>query len=310
MIYFAHNKARNAVKIGFSENSERRFLALQTVSLDPLELIGEIDGDRDTEKALHTKFKKFNIRGEWFLIGPELAEFIKDNVAPLTICGTEIKSFYLAGKFENPDWRDMLIGSWSKGFGSIDHKDCINDWIKTQPTINFKRNPGGRSFKIRYTGPFFAGIDKDNIGKGPHMYSTETVSDENGNKYAKIDHHDVAVNCMVAIRQADLIFAWIDSWDCFGTLTEIGYAAALEDKIVVVATSEFDRELWFAYTLADRFIIAPNPNNAWHVMWDGNKNNDFGFDVKDEINDEMEKLYKQEVDLQEEESRNGSCDIA
>ncbi len=314
MIYFAHNKVRNAVKIGFSDNLEARFKALQTASLDPLELIGTIDGDRTAEKALHRRFKPFRIYREWFAISPELKEFIRDHVAKLMIRGIEIKSFYLAGKFEKPDWRSRLIEDWPGTFGSMNPEGNTDDWASKQSFLNVKRENGGREFQIQYTGPFCVRVnDESNEGR-PHNYPTTTKKTNDGREYLSVDHSVVKNNCLSAISRADLIFAWIDSWDCFGTLTEIGYASAFQDKIVVVASPEFDRELWFACALADRFIVASSPARAWRLMWDSDENN-FDFEVIDELIDEVaeeerQRLYREEFAREEDEFRNSSCDVA
>ncbi len=300
MIYFVQNKARNAVKIGFSENLEARLKVLQTVSLDPLELIGTIEGDRDAEKELHKKFKDFKIRGEWFLMDSELKDFVRDYVAPLAILGVEIKSFYLAGKLEKLDWRDRLINEWSEGFGSINPEKESNNWNDKKVFLTITR--GDREFKIQYTGPFRISKNEGFSEDAPHMYHDEVV--DLCGKYSKIDHAAVAINCVSALSKSDLVFAWIDSRDCFGTLVEIGYASAFKDKVVVVATPEFDRELWFACAIADRFIVAPTPVRAWNLMWANDKNSDF--EVKNElIGDDIE-----DEDYDQDESENDTCDVA
>ncbi len=303
MIYFVHNKTRNAVKIGFSENSERRFLALQTVSLDDLKLIGEIEGDRTVEKLLHQRFKEFRIRGEWFLASHELMEYIRDMVDPLTILGVEIESFYLAGKFTTPDWRSQLIKNWPGSFASVNLETDTDDWNNKHSYRVVYRGNNGRKFSVRYTGPFCMKAGEN----GPHMYSTGPKIIRGDHEYLKIDHSTVVANCLSAINRSDLIFAWIDSWDCFGTLAEIGYASALQNKIVVVATPRFNRELWFACAMADRFIVASSPIKAWTIMWYSDHSSEF--EVKDELFSDIDCEDDEEIGCEQEESRNGSCGI-
>ncbi len=259
MIYFAHNKARNAVKIGFSENLEARFKVLQTASLDPLELIGTIEGDRTAEKELHRKFKQFRINGEWFLVGPELDEFIKEMVVPLKVNGIEIKSFYLAGRLSNPNWRSKIIGNWESACSSNYKDGSCDHW--TDKEMSFPVTRGSRKHYINYNGPFFAEITSgitinENYGSNGH-----------GGYNLLSDNELVSTSCRNAIEKSDLFFAWVDSRDCFGTLVEIGYAAARKDKVIVIATSVFDDELWFAYSMANILLFESNPSSAWENLW-------------------------------------------
>lgn len=56
---------------------------------------------------------------------------------------------------------------------------------------------------------------------------------------------------MRAIERSDLLFAWIDSQDVYGTIAEVGYAAALGKPTWIAGPVQFD-ELWLAYTMANR----------------------------------------------------------
>lgn len=69
MIYFLECTCGcRAVKIGTTKmgKAHRRQQRLQTGSPHLLRLLGLIVGDRIYEKALHTKFKRWRIHGEWF----------------------------------------------------------------------------------------------------------------------------------------------------------------------------------------------------------------------------------------------------
>jgi hypothetical protein len=67
------------------------------------------------------------------------------------------------------------------------------------------------------------------------------------------------------IRRADLVFAYINETDCFGTLIELGYAAALNKPITIgigrnIEIKEFD-DLWMARqcaTMGDALLGSPN----------------------------------------------------
>ena len=63
-----------------------------------------------------------------------------------------------------------------------------------------------------------------------------------------------------AIRDSDLVFAWITSQDCYGTLVELGYAAALGCKIAVAVPKYLD-DLWFATETAG-YVVCGEPSPA------------------------------------------------
>lgn len=62
---------------------------------------------------------------------------------------------------------------------------------------------------------------------------------------------EVTAACAAAIRRSDLLFAWIDELDCYGTIAEIGFAAAL-GKMIWIAGSRRFRDMWFVYEQASR----------------------------------------------------------
>ena len=88
--------------------------------------------------------------------------------------------------------------------------------------------------------------------------------------------------CLDAVARADLVFAWIDTPDCYGTLFELGYAKALGKRCAVYFPqgnfygtawdahgalmpdgSDF-AELWFAYfaTNGEDGPVAATPRSA------------------------------------------------
>jgi hypothetical protein len=68
-IYFA--ASRLEVKIGLTTDPPRRVAAMRVVRPD-IRLLGDIPGDRETEKALHARFSKDRIGGEWFHFTEEI----------------------------------------------------------------------------------------------------------------------------------------------------------------------------------------------------------------------------------------------
>ncbi len=74
-------------------------------------------------------------------------------------------------------------------------------------------------------------------------------------------------NCLSQIRNADVLFAWIDSEDCFGTLAEIGYAYA-NGILITIATNKMNDNLWFIYKMAGlEIIVQENAVDGFHETY-------------------------------------------
>lgn len=81
------------------------------------------------------------------------------------------------------------------------------------------------------------------------LYRASTCMDDFGIRQSR-----VVELCFAAIRSSDLVFAWIESPDAYGTLVELGYAKA-QGKQIWVAGPEYYSDLWFAYQMADKTHI-------------------------------------------------------
>jgi hypothetical protein len=68
MVYFIECDTGTAkyIKIGSSENPERRLEELQASNPLPLRLLGTRDGGRKEEMVYHSLFWHLHVRGEWF----------------------------------------------------------------------------------------------------------------------------------------------------------------------------------------------------------------------------------------------------
>lgn len=74
-VYFV--QALDRVKIGFSNSLMRRITDIQIGSPVVVTLLLVIPGDRAREHELHQQFRHLHQHGEWFVMGPELVEFIE-----------------------------------------------------------------------------------------------------------------------------------------------------------------------------------------------------------------------------------------
>jgi nucleoside 2-deoxyribosyltransferase len=67
----------------------------------------------------------------------------------------------------------------------------------------------------------------------------------------------------MAIQECDMLFAYISTKDCYGTLVEIGYAKALNKPIYIAFDHDlfYDlREFWFAAQCASAFWVLNGPD--------------------------------------------------
>ena len=74
-VYFIQNG--DAVKIGMSATPRKRMADMATSNHADLKLLGVLPGGFKRERALHAKFHKHHIRGEWFKLVPEITEYLR-----------------------------------------------------------------------------------------------------------------------------------------------------------------------------------------------------------------------------------------
>lgn len=171
---------------------------------------------------------------------------------------------YLAGKISVNDWR----GSFLK-----DEFSLRNATPHTKLITNANHE---------YAGPFFLSCDHGCF----HGESSHGMSDGCGCAFNSYDDkedgytkREILVYCLNWINQADIVFAWINSKDCYGTLAEIGYAYACNKKIWVVFSDELfkypmgktnevpeNHDMWFISKMAENVSISSNPLEKY-VTW-------------------------------------------
>jgi len=65
-VYFITDSNMKAIKIGFSNDIEKRVAELQTGNPCELKILGWLNCDKKYEKVFHQKIKNSKIKGEWF----------------------------------------------------------------------------------------------------------------------------------------------------------------------------------------------------------------------------------------------------
>lgn len=168
---------------------------------------------------------------------------------------TERHSAYLAGKITKNGWRNNFNYPYSISAEEIarDYTLHVND-------------------SLAITGPFFISCDhgcyhgdgKHGVGAVDSLHPDERGCHSEewggcmGNFYTK---DEVLVICKRQIDRAEIVFAYIDERDCYGTLAEIGYAHAKGKDLVIVFSNEcLKKEMWFADKMQQR---SGNVSNRW-----------------------------------------------
>jgi hypothetical protein len=70
------------IKIGIAVDPERRLASLQTAHAKPLHLLGSCPGGHFLEVALHLRFARDRVHGEWFRPSDELLAKIAELIGP------------------------------------------------------------------------------------------------------------------------------------------------------------------------------------------------------------------------------------
>ena len=144
-----------------------------------------------------------------------------------------VTNVYLAGKIEPNGWRQKIIDIRNNFFG--EEKDKIRNGI----TIKYNDH-------INITGPFFLSCDHSCYhGNNSHGVGLSSYND----CYGLSDHFtedEVKHICLEQIKKSDVIFAYINDDTCYGTLYELGFAAALNKPILLLFDSNKRRKnMWF-----------------------------------------------------------------
>jgi hypothetical protein len=84
-IYFIQEEESGPIKIGFSTDLRTLRTRLTHMQVDnprPLRCLATLAGTGGDEYALHTRFKLYQIRGEWFEPAQELLDYIGAMATP------------------------------------------------------------------------------------------------------------------------------------------------------------------------------------------------------------------------------------
>lgn len=134
---------------------------------------------------------------------------------------------YLAGKIDEKDWRHDLVPDlrghlWADG--PID------------------------TGLYRYVGPFFVSCDH----RCNHRPSSHGAAAGYGIGESEFTRADVIRNNNQALEAADLVFAYVSSPDCYGTLHELGWVVRAGKRVAVVFAPGMPvDDFWYVSEQAD-----------------------------------------------------------
>lgn len=170
---------------------------------------------------------------------------------------------YLAGKIAARDWRHKLVANitFHNEYGSPFEGDSLSyDGNPAEFTgAEWPVLPAAVLGKWDYTGPYFVcgnhcstmGANSHNVGADtPIYYEVDNHGEVTTGQDGRTPKEETVRLCLNAIKRSDMMFAWIDRPDCFGTLLEIGVAKHAGLYVAVAGLEEF-RDFWFTYTAAD-----------------------------------------------------------
>lgn len=149
-------------------------------------------------------------------------ELQKKNINPFQV-PVEHHTVYFAGKISKNDWR-----RYHKSSNPEDIVNCSEYGINEQ---------------LSTTGPFFIACDHGCYhGEGQHGVGARF----GGCMGDYFTREDVLEICKSQIDKAEILFAYINCRDCYGTIAEIGYAHAIgKDIIIYFANTKLQEEMWF-----------------------------------------------------------------
>lgn len=182
-----------------------------------------------------------------------------------------IKNVYMAGKIERYCWRHNIVANGKNPSRSLLRNHTFKDDDKPDYfDFIFDGN------KFRYVGPFFVASNHGDF-HGPTTHGSDRFGD---------GRNEILERCKRGIDNADFVYCWIDSLDCFGTLFELGYANSKKIPILLTYSSKFytevliktaksiyqekflRNELWFIETAANLIQIADNPVEGFKTIYD------------------------------------------
>ena len=143
---------------------------------------------------------------------------------------------YLAGKIGHYDWRHKIVPGLREAGAGAGHYP-----------------PPYECRTFIYMGPFFE-CDDHSGSHGPGCHG-------NCDRYGWLSKPPICKGSLfarnnLAIKESDILFAYIETYDCIGTICEISYAWTLDKPIYITYKPGIDQnEFWYLREMAT--IVTP-----------------------------------------------------
>lgn len=171
----------------------------------------------------------------------------------------KIPKVYLAGKITHNWWRNEIYG----GNGEPDRTSGINVGHYWNTVDEYMDSEYDAGFCI-ITGPHSIGCDHGCFHDEHQAMHTATPTESAGCPAdSEIKKDDVRNACCHQIEKSDIVFAFIDSLDCHGTLAEIGYAYGKGKFICMLFKNKtIEKELWFVSQMGNVVFTGRKVKNS------------------------------------------------
>ena len=77
LVYFVEAGIGGPIKIGWTQNLNRRVAELQTANAEKLHVLGTVAGTLDDEFTFHARFAHLRLEAEWFENSSEILDFLQ-----------------------------------------------------------------------------------------------------------------------------------------------------------------------------------------------------------------------------------------
>lgn len=175
---------------------------------------------------------------------------------------------YMAGKVGHSNYR-VTLGLGPRGM----------------TYINKLHHHNGRAYT--YAGPIIPSCDHGcwhDFFDGCTGYDGGFIYEGKQSYFVEPSNHEAIVGAtMKQIQTSDFLFAWFESYDAYGSIAEIGFAAGIgipvyigfREDVFPVQESSYNnswdnrkgylvgRELWYISTIAHRSFLSQNPAQAF-----------------------------------------------
>ena len=169
---------------------------------------------------------------------------------------------YLAGRIEKNGWRHRVVEGLRNSLLST-HVERLDIYEKWKPWPILHKSILGY---YDYVGPYFIS-DDHGCAHGCDTHGAAAI--ENGGCLDNLNKDMMKMwiysRCLKAIDDCEMLVAWIDDKEAFGTIAEIGYAYAMKKDITILG-SNYISDLWFTYQLANIPKLDCNPDPAKSVL--------------------------------------------